>query len=178
MRFGNPGAAGLPDAVRLSHGHVPGGVPPTMSLGGVREYHREGTNGLVGLVGEAHGPYRMPGTTDRYAVGDLGIAGLGEPFRSPGAEKSARVLQGVVLGATPLPRAGLGSSGDVLAEHRPAAGDFRIGRTWPRESDRIRCPPAVRSSLTGQQPFRGVVSADRSARSVVQRNSVIRPTSG
>ncbi|WP_150163246.1 hypothetical protein [Streptomyces venezuelae] len=39
------------------------------------------------------------------------------------------LLQGVVLGAILHLRASLGSSGDILAEPHPAAGDFRVERS-------------------------------------------------
>ncbi|MCB1240872.1 MAG: immune inhibitor A, partial [Tetrasphaera sp.] len=46
------------------------GVVPT---GSVREYYREVTNGLVDVVGEVVGPYRLPQTMAWYANGNFGI---------------------------------------------------------------------------------------------------------
>jgi len=46
------------------------GVVPT---GSVREYFREVSNGLVDVVGEVVGPYRLPQTMAWYANGNFGI---------------------------------------------------------------------------------------------------------
>jgi immune inhibitor A len=50
--------------------------------GSVREYYREVTGGLVDIVGEVVGPFRLPHTLAWYANGNFGI---GQPSGEPRA---------------------------------------------------------------------------------------------
>ena len=65
------------------------GVIPT---GSVKEYFREATSGLVDIVGDVVGPYRMPQTNAWYANGNFGIA-------KPTGTTRARDLAGHALDA-------------------------------------------------------------------------------
>lgn len=47
----------------------------TMATGSVRDYFREVAHGLIDLVGEVVGPYRLPQTLETYANGEAGVGG-------------------------------------------------------------------------------------------------------
>ncbi|MCB5165819.1 M6 family metalloprotease domain-containing protein [Streptomyces bambusae] len=66
-----------------------------MPHGSVREYFREVTNGLVDLVGEVVGPFRMPETMAWYANGNFGIG------RPTGTVRSQDMAQHAVEAADP-----------------------------------------------------------------------------
>jgi len=68
------------------------GVLPT---GSVKEYYAEVTGGLVDIVGEVKGPYRLPQTLAWYANGNFGI---GRPSGTPRANIMA---QDAAVGADP-----------------------------------------------------------------------------
>ena len=55
--------------------------------GSVKEYYVEATGGLVDIVGEVRGPYRLPQTLAWYANGNFGI---GKPTGTPRAHIMAR----------------------------------------------------------------------------------------
>ncbi|MFN0094675.1 MAG: M6 family metalloprotease domain-containing protein [Dehalococcoidia bacterium] len=58
-----------------------------IATGSVKEYYREATHGLVDIVGEVVGPYRMPQTLAWYANNNFGI---GRPTGEPRANILAR----------------------------------------------------------------------------------------
>ncbi|MFE0653420.1 M6 family metalloprotease domain-containing protein [Streptomyces sp. NPDC059534] len=96
-----------------------------MPHGSVREYYREVTNGMVDLVGEVHGPYRMPETMDWYAAGNFGIGrppGSG-PFRSPEMAQSAVEAADPSVNFAPFDNDGNGYVDAFIVVHAGPAAD-------------------------------------------------------
>ncbi|MFE2557890.1 M6 family metalloprotease domain-containing protein [Streptomyces sp. NPDC059352] len=94
-----------------------------MPHGSVREYYREVTNGLVDLVGDVHGPYRMPETLDWYAAGNYGVAQPSGPFRSPAMAKSAVEAADPSVNFAPFDNDGNGFVDAFIVVHAGPAAD-------------------------------------------------------
>ncbi|MEV7568403.1 M6 family metalloprotease domain-containing protein [Streptomyces tanashiensis] len=94
-----------------------------MPHGSVREYYREVTNGLVDLVGEVHGPFRMPETMDFYAAGNFGIARPSGPFRSPEMARSAVEAVDPNVNFAPFDNDGNGFVDAFIVVHAGPAAD-------------------------------------------------------
>lgn len=95
----------------------------SMPDGSVREYYREVTNGLVDLVGEVHGPYRMPETMDWYAAGTFGIGRPVPPFRSPEMAASAAQAADASVNFAPFDNDGNGYVDAFVVVHSGPAAD-------------------------------------------------------
>ncbi|MGW6417958.1 M6 family metalloprotease domain-containing protein [Streptomyces sp. NPDC055055] len=94
-----------------------------MPHGSVREYYREVTNGLVDLVGEVHGPHRMPETMEWYAAGNFGIGRPTGPFRSPEMAQSAVEAADPVVDFGPFDNDGNGYVDAFVVVHAGPAAD-------------------------------------------------------
>ncbi|MFJ8596584.1 M6 family metalloprotease domain-containing protein [Streptomyces sp. NPDC093598] len=95
----------------------------TMPHGSVREYFREVTNGMVDLVGEVHGPFRMPETMDWYAAGNFGIGRPSGPFRSPEMAMSAVEAADPSVNFAPFDNDGNGYVDAFIVVHAGPAAD-------------------------------------------------------
>ncbi|MFF0203324.1 M6 family metalloprotease domain-containing protein [Streptomyces sp. NPDC005017] len=94
-----------------------------MPHGSVREYYREVTNGMVDLVGEVHGPFRMPETMDFYAAGNFGIGRPSGPFRSPQMARSAVQAADPNVNFAPFDNDGNGFVDAFIVVHAGPAAD-------------------------------------------------------
>ncbi|MEU7728425.1 M6 family metalloprotease domain-containing protein [Streptomyces sp. NPDC040724] len=107
-----------------------------MPHGSVREYYRDVTNGLVDLVGEVHGPFRMPETMAFYAANNHGIARPTGPFRSPEMARSAVQAADSTVNFAPFDNDGNGYVDAFIVVHAGPAADRtgKPGHIWSHKS--------------------------------------------
>ncbi|HEY9373722.1 M6 family metalloprotease domain-containing protein [Streptomyces sp.] len=107
-----------------------------MTHGSVREYYRDVTNGLVDLVGEVRGPFRMPQTMSWYAANNFGIARPSGPFRSPEMAKSAVEAADPSVNFAPFDNDGNGYVDAFIVVHAGPAADRtgNPGHIWSHKS--------------------------------------------
>ncbi|MCX5521354.1 M6 family metalloprotease domain-containing protein [Streptomyces bobili] len=110
-----------------------------MPHGSVREYYREVTNGMVDLVGEVHGPFRMPETMDWYAAGNFGIGRPSGPFRSPEMANSAVEAVDPSVNFAPFDNDGNGYVDAFIVVHAGPAAD-RTGKPFHLWSHKAHLP--------------------------------------
>ena len=91
--------------------------------GSVREYYREVTGGLVDIVGEVVGPFRLPHTLAWYANGNFGIGQpSGEPRANVMAQDAAKAADPLV-DFTPYDNDGNGFVDAFIVVHAGGGGE-------------------------------------------------------
>ncbi|MFJ4649616.1 M6 family metalloprotease domain-containing protein [Streptomyces bobili] len=108
----------------------------TMTHGSVREYYRDVTNGLVDLVGEVHGPFRMPQTMAWYANNNFGIGRPTGPIRSRNMAKHAVEAVDPGVDFAPFDNDGNGYVDAFIVVHAGPAADEtgKPGHIWSHKS--------------------------------------------
>jgi immune inhibitor A len=94
-----------------------------MPNGSVKEYYREVTNGLVDLVGEVVGPFRLPQTLNWYANNNFGIGRPNGVARANIMAQDAAIAANPTINFSPYDNDGNGYVDAFIVVHAGRSGD-------------------------------------------------------